>query len=190
MTVSLKNIFLGVLVAATIIIAVCAAFFPSHPPLPITTNAINAPDAYMEQVQALIMDKDGKLNMKIEAPKLVHFTKDDMTDLTAPIITLYRQSPMPWFISAKFAKATQGVENVNFQQNVVIRHSTDVETPETIIKTAALMVHPNAKTAETKELITLLQPNLTVKSIGMFANMHSGDIKLLSQPRGEYVPSS
>ena len=52
------------------------------------------------------------------------------------------------------------------------------------------MVHPNEQTAETNALITLYQPNITVNAIGMTANIDTGDIKLLSQARGEYAPNS
>lgn len=166
------------------------SFFANHPALPAISNSINAPDAFMEDVNALIMDKDGKLNLKITAPKLIHFNKDDESQLTSPVITLYRQSPMPWLITSKFANATDGIDNVKFKENVVIRHANDITTPETVIKTNTLLVHTNKKTAETNDRITMLQPNLTVKSIGMFADMNSGDIKLLSQVRGEYVPNT
>jgi lipopolysaccharide export system protein LptC len=185
-----RSTLISLLLIAIMGLAAYISFFPNRPPLPTNIGSVAIPDAYMEEVNALIMDKDGKLKMKIQTPRLVHFNNDDITNLTAPLITLYRQSPMPWYISSNYAKSTQGIDNVHFRENVVIRHAMDKSTPETVIKTTSLMVHPNAKTAETNELITLLQPNLTMTSIGMIANMDSGDIKLLSQPRGEYVPNS
>ncbi|MCW5582746.1 MAG: LPS export ABC transporter periplasmic protein LptC, partial [Gammaproteobacteria bacterium] len=63
-------------------------------------------------------------------------------------------------------------------------------SPATLIKTPTLSVQPNKQIAETNDLITLIQPNLVVKSTGMYADMNTGNIKLLSQARGEYVPNS
>ncbi len=101
---------------------------------------------------------------------------------------MYRKSPNPWYVTAKFAKATQGIENVYFWKNVVIHHAADFNSPATLIKTTTLMVHPNKQTAETNDIITMIQPSLVVKATGMHADMNNGDIKLLSQARGEYEP--
>jgi hypothetical protein len=34
----------------------------------------------------------------------------------------------------------------------------------------------------------LIQPGLVVNALGMYADLNTGDIKLLSQARGEYLP--
>ncbi len=148
------------------------------------------PDAIMENVVAVIMDKQGKPSMKIVTPKMVHYSENDTTKLSSPQLTIYRKSPKPWIVTSDFAKATQGIEDILFEKNVTIHHPADLSNPSTLIKTPVLLVHPNAHTAETNEHITLIQPSMTVNAIGMFADMNSGDIKLLSQARGEYVPSS
>lgn len=148
------------------------------------------PDAFMEDITTVIMDKQGKPNMKIITPKMIHYSDNDTTQLTSPQLTLYRQSPNPWFVTAKFAKATQGIDNVNFWDNVVIHHAADSNNPATVIRTASLTVHPNKKTAETNEKISMEQPGIVVNATGMIADMNTGDIKLLSQARGEYVPNS
>jgi lipopolysaccharide export system protein LptC len=143
----------------------------------------------MENITAVIMDKQGKPSLKIVTPKMVHYAANDTTHLTSPKLTLYRKSPQPWFITAAFAKATQGIENVNFWDNVVVKHAADNSSPSTLIKTSTLMVHPNQQIAETHDVITLLQPNLVINATGMHADMNTGDIKLLSAARGEYVPN-
>jgi lipopolysaccharide export system protein LptC len=155
-----------------------------------TRTTSHLPDALMENVTALIMDKQGKPKLKIKTPKLVHFKMDDMTQFTTPEVTLYRKSPNPWLIKSRQAKATQGIENIDFWDHVSIQHAADDNNPSTNIKTTALTVHPNKNLAETTHHITLVQPSLIVKALGMHANLNTGDIKLLSQARGEYVPGS
>lgn len=147
------------------------------------------PDAFMEEVTAVTMDKQGKPRMKVETPKLVHYPTKDTTQLFSPQLTLYRNSPKPWFITAKFATATDGVEDIYFFDNVIIHHAADENNPATLIKTSALTVYPNKKLAETNDFITMTQPSLIVKAVGMKADMNTGNIKLLSQARGEYVPN-
>ena len=153
------------------------------------TPVVNLPDGFMENVVALIMDKQGKPSMKIITPKMIHYAKNDTTHLTTPQLTLYRKSPQPWYITSNYAKATQGIENVNFWENVLIHHSADQENPATLIKTSTLTVHPNQQIADTSDTITMVQPNITVTAIGMHADLNTGDIKLLSNSRGEYVPN-
>lgn len=143
----------------------------------------------MEVVTATFMDKQGKPSIKIETPKMVHYIENDASHLTDPQLTIYRKSPQPWFITSKFAKARGGIELLDFWEDVTIHHAADLANPATVIKTPKLTVHPNAQTAETSELITLIQPNITVKATGMFADMNVGSIKLLSEARGEYAPN-
>ncbi|OGT57356.1 MAG: LPS export ABC transporter periplasmic protein LptC [Gammaproteobacteria bacterium RIFCSPHIGHO2_12_FULL_43_28] len=150
----------------------------------------NVPDTLMEGVTAIIMNKEGTLDMKIETPKMVHYTENDTTNLLQPSITLYRKSPEPWHITSRFAKATQGIDNINFWENVVISHLADEHDPFTEIQTTTLMVYPHDQKATTDAPIKLIQPNLIVNAIGMRADMNTGDINLLSQTRGEYVPNS
>ncbi len=148
------------------------------------------PDAYMENVNAVILDKLGKVTMKIVTPKMIHYAKDDTTDFIDPQITLYHKSPNPWFIASKTAKAWHGIDNLVFNTDVTIHHPADYNNPATLIKTTTLTVHPNERTAETAEPITMIQPNSIMKAVGMQADMDSGNIKLLSQAQGEYVPDS
>lgn len=151
-------------------------------------KTLDIPDSYMEGVTALIIDKQGKLSMRIVTPKMIHFPQNDTAKFTAPKLTLYRQSPQPWFIQSNHAIAENGIDNLDFWDHVTIHHAADASNPATLIKTSRLIVHPNHKTAETDKPITLLQPNVTINGIGMRANMETGRIKLLSQARGEYVP--
>lgn len=148
------------------------------------------PDGIMEDVSATILNKQGKISMKIVTPKMTHFAAGDITHLESPELTIYRKSPKPWFITSKHAKAQDGIENVFFWESVNIHHPADLNSPATLIKTASLHVRPNEQIAKTDNPITLIQPNIIIKAIGMQANMNSGDIKLLSQSRGQYVPSS
>ncbi len=146
------------------------------------------PDAFMEDVTATFIDKQGRISMKVVTPKLVHYANNDTTHFTAPTLTLYRQSPEPWVVTSLQAKAFQGMEKINFWDNVVIQHAADKKNIATTIKTATLTVYPELQTAETSDLITMIQPNIMVKATGMQADMTTGNIKLLSQAQGEYIP--
>lgn len=185
-----KNTIISFIMIAVVGLAAWTTFISYRPQNFSLLKSDPLPDAIMEDVVALIIDKQGKPSMKVITPRLTHYTDSDTTHLTTPQLVLYRKSPQPWYVSSQFAKATQGIENVDFWENVTIHHAADNNNPATLIKTTTLTVHPNQKTAETKDFITLIQPNIVVKATGMHADMNTGDIKLLSKARGEYVPSS
>jgi lipopolysaccharide export system protein LptC len=159
-----------------------------HPQPQTVENTSYLPDSWMEGVVALIMDKQGNPSIKIITPKMIHSTQNDTTHLISPKLIIYRQSINPWYVTARFAKASQGIDIVTFWDEVIIQHAADKQNPETLIKTPRLTVKPHQQLADTSDLITLIQPNLIVEATGMHANMKSGDINLLSQAKGEYAP--
>lgn len=185
-----KYSFISVIIMAVLGVTTWTTYFSYRPQNTATTRPVEQADAIMENVSAIIMDKQGKPSLKIVSPKMIHFAVNDTTKLIEPELTLYRKSPKPWYIKARYAKATEGIDNVNFWDDVTLHHAADENNPVTLIKTPTLTVHPNKQVALTKDLITLIQPNLVVKATGMYADMNTGDIKLISQARGEYVPSS
>lgn len=154
-----------------------------------TAEPSASPDAYMEGVTAIIMDPQGKMTMKIVTPKVTHYNSLDRAEFTDPQLTIYRKSSQPWYVTSIHAKTTNGLDNIDFWDDVVIHHSADRNNPATLIKTTHLTVHPNEQTANTDDPITMIQPNIVVKGVGMLANMNSGDVKLLKESRAEYVPS-
>jgi len=185
-----KYLIISIITIMVLGVTSSVMYFSYRPQSTITMRSTLRPDAIMENVSAVIMDKQGKPSLKIVSPRMLHFAANDTTQLLEPELTLYRKSPKPWFIKAKYAKATQGIEKVNFWEDVSIHHAADQGNPATLIRTPTLTVHPNKQIALTDDLITLIQPNLIVKATGMFADMNTGDIKLISQARGEYVPNS
>jgi lipopolysaccharide export system protein LptC len=158
-------------------------------PAKITADT-NVPDAFMEDVTTIIMNKQGTPSLKIETPKMTHYTNNDTTYIEQPKVTIYRRSPNPWFINSDNATAMQGVSQILFSNNVVIHHSGDKENPTTTMQTNTLTVFPDKQTAQTDQAVTINQPDTIVHAVGMLANMNDGTVKLLSQAKGEYAPTS
>jgi len=150
----------------------------------------NEPDAYMENIVALIMNKQGSPSLKIEAPKMLHYAEDDKTYINYPHVTVYRQSPQPWYINSDRAEASNGTEEILFSDNVIIHHPADIANPNTTMKTASLTVFPDKQQASTEKAIVITQPDTVIHAVGMLADLNEGTVKLLSQAKGDYVPSS
>lgn len=186
---SLKNSAISFLIILTLGLSCWSIFISKHSETTFADTA-HRPDAFMENVVATIINKEGNLTLKVEAPKMVHYTDNDTTDIETPHITMYRQSPEPWHINSNYAKATQGLDQIYFWDNVVIHHMSDIANPTTTMTTTTLTVFPDKQIAQTNDNVTLIQPDTTIHGLGMLANLNDGTVQLLSQARGEYVPSA
>jgi lipopolysaccharide export system protein LptC len=132
------------------------------------------------------MDQHGEPSLKIISPKIVHYAENDTADIEQPLISIYHQSPIPWHIKSRYAKATQGISTILFWDQVVIDHPADHNTATTLIKTTRLTITPTEKRAQTDQWITLQQPGIVAQGIGMLANLRDGTIHLLSAVEGAY----
>lgn len=185
---SYKNAIISFLMIATVGFATWVTLSFYRPATMSSHSTVELPDAYMDDVIAIVMDKFGKPSMKIATPHLVHYAQNNTAHLMTPEIVLFRNSSVPWYIKAHYGKSSDGIETVDFWEKVTLFHPKDEANPDTWIKTNTLTIHPNQQTAFTNDIITLTQTNLLIQAIGMQANMKNGDIKLLSHARGEYVP--
>src|SRR5437016_8869286 len=98
-----KNTIFTILLVTLVGIATWTTLLSLKPPNSNPTPTVHLPDAFMEDVTSIIMDKQGKPTMKIVTAKLVHFSDNDTTEFAAPHLTLYRNSPQPWFVTSNFA---------------------------------------------------------------------------------------
>ncbi|MCE3238316.1 MAG: lptC [Gammaproteobacteria bacterium] len=171
-------------------LSILSVFIAKHSHSTSLRDANHRPDAFMEDVVAIIINKQGNPSLRIESPKMVHYADNDTTDITTPHLMLYRQSPEPWHINSNYAKATQGLTEVFFWNHVVIHHLQDVANPTTDMTTSTLTVFPDQQIAKTDDTITVVQPNTTIHGVGMLANLNDGTVQLFSQARGEYVPGA
>lgn len=150
----------------------------------------NEGDVFMENVVATIMNKEGMPALKLESPKMVHHAENDTIFIDTPHVTVYRDSPQPWYIDAHFAKTIKGAEEITFWENVIIHHLADVNNPNTTLFTHSLTIVPDKKIARTEEAILITQPAFTIHSVGMTANLNEGTIKLISNTSEDYAANS
>lgn len=180
------------LIAFLFILAIaltCWSIFISRPAPSHKFNQRNHPDAFMEEITAIIFNKSGLPSLKIQAPKMIHYQSDDSTHIREPHVTFFRDSTNPWDIRSFYGETQRGVEQIIFSNHVVIHHVADKTNPTTTLTTNSLTIFPDQKLATTTDPILITQPNTTVHAIGMTANLNNGIIKLLSEAKGEYAPS-
>lgn len=186
---SLKNFAIAFFLILACAVSAWSIYLSTHGEKKIINATSNQPDAIMEDIVAVILNKEGKPILKVETPKLIHYAENDTTEMVTPHLTIFRQSPQPWYIDAIRGRASNGINEITFRDHVIIHHPGDRENPLTTMKTASLTLFPNQHIAQTNEAILVTQPDTKVSAIGMLANWNDGTVKLLSDAREEYAPS-
>ena len=177
------------LISAIILSGISILFFNVENRKVIATDP-QKPDAYLQDVKAIILNNAGKPSLEVTSPQMIHFPFNDTTAITFPKVTMFKETMEHWFINADSAKAVDGINTITFNDKVNIVHPADADNPLTTVLTNYLTVFPNQQLARTNAEVTFHQPDTIVHAIGMEANFKLGLIKLLSKATGEYVPHS
>lgn len=187
---SIRNLLLSLLLLSAIGASIWSILVSNESHSTQTNDSSSLPDAFMEEVVATFMNKQGDPALKVLSPKMTHYTNHDITNIEKPLVTIYRNSPNPWYINSDYAKTSQGLGQIDFWSHVKIYHQADNKNPLTTMKTMSLTVFPDKQTAETNQAIVIQQPSTIIHAVGMSVDMNDGTVKLLSQARGEYDPNS
>ncbi len=147
------------------------------------------PDIFMQDVKVVETDETGKVVKHLTSPKLVHYPKDDKTQITQPVYVVYQDNQkQPWVIKATMGTSYNGGKKIVLQDNVNIHESQGTNNQDTLITTSSLTYFPKKDLASTKKPVTIQKPNLKITAIGMNAFLAEKRVDLLSNTRGIYVP--
>jgi len=146
------------------------------------------PDFFMHNVIYTQMDEDGNMRNQITAPSLVHYLDNDTSMFEKPHLLVFNVTQKLWDISADRGKSISFMGTIYLSDNVNIER---METPNDLgftVKTTAMTVYPDSKTANTKEPVTILQNGSVVNAVGATADLAQGTVNLLSKVEGNYAP--
>jgi lipopolysaccharide export system protein LptC len=152
-------------------------------------SAANRADSFMKNVTALRMNIDTGLPQdELLTPSMIHYPKGDTTDLTTPHFIIFNTDSQPWHVTSNLGQAQNGVSVIQLWDHVKIHQDAGPQNQEINITTSMLTIYPHEQYAITQEPVTLTQPGAIAHSIGVRADLKSGDIQLFSQARGQYLP--
>lgn len=148
------------------------------------------PDFYLMQLRSKRFNTKGNLIQQLEADQAIHYSTNDKTQFINPQIILFKAQQQPWTITAKFALSTNAFQQITFWDHVRIQQPQSANNPASTILTQRLTYKPPLRYAETDRPITLRQPHMEIKSVGMRAYLDEGRVELLSHASGRYVKQS
>lgn len=135
-------------------------------------------------------DTEGRLANYIQTPLMHHIAENNTHWLKTPHIIVSQQNQPAWEIHAQQATALYGGQQITFNQNVVIHQGKDKNTQESTLTTETITYFPKDKLAKTPLDITYERAGNIVQAKGMEAYLSEKRVKLLSQARGTYAPST
>jgi len=178
------GLFLAVLISGWLILL---TNHENHHP---TQKSQEAPDAYMVNVFTTQTNEQGQLESQMITPKMIHYAKQDMTDITTPHFIMYGKSGDPWHIYANNGRYFSQQDKLLLWDQVRVNEPKGKNNQDITLLTSEATVYPSQQYAETDKPVTMFEPGVTVKAIGMKAYAKQGVAKLLTDVQGVYDPNA
>lgn len=113
------------------------------------------------------MDKTGHSNSKLVADFAANFSGNIGTELTKPVMTVYKQDKPPWVIRSKTGHISAEGNRISMNGQVFIDRAAAENVREVNIKTSNLLLLPNRDYAETDDWAELVSGLDRISGVGM-----------------------
>jgi len=162
---------------------------PQAPTAPLSEDLL----AIAEGITTVFYDERGRVSYRLRAERQVQ-RKDDTSDLSQPVVELYRDSESHWNIvadsgniSARQSGDADDSRLITLTGNVRI-HSTDDFGNPLLLTTDWLSISPANEMAETDRTVMLQTAAIEQTSQGMVADLGRDQITFTRDSKGNYVP--
>ena len=181
----LSSFLLGLIIAGVYLLAhnpVSKGFAPLIIPEDTATSS-------MEEVKIVRFNPEGQRQEFFSMTAWRYYPDTATTVIDHPELLLYKNNLPIWKIAATegigYHSDTHRISMVTLQKNVHLLRLLDTETPFWQLETDVLHLSPQE--AQTDALVTLNGPGKTmIKTQGAWADLVTGDIKLLHNVKGKY----
>lgn len=139
------------------------------------------PDYTMSNLNSLNMNAAGEPKTRLRADFMAHFESKDETELTNPMLEVFRPDKEPLYVRADQGWVTSGNEVILLQGNVRFWEKDSNGQLVLEVTTSEARVYPERDYAETDKPATLSTTKTRTDSIGMKAYMNEERIEMLNQ---------
>lgn len=180
-TISLGAIF--AMVIGTIL------FFHQQYVAPNNTASAQQYDSFAYDIEQTHFTKTGSVDHVFVAPAAKHYTQQDYVLITQPHVVMHNKEG-DWIVSADTGKSIDNNSELQLEGHVHITQPATAHTPATEMITTSAIIFPKRAYAQTDAMVVIERGGTEIEGKGAVANMKTGMIKLLSQTRGHYAPTS
>lgn len=147
-------------------------------------------DYIVEGFFATRLGSDGKPLYTLAAQHMVHYPRDDTTQLTSPVFSQFDPTQPPLRISARHGFVSRDGEHVYFTRNVVVVRESGPNIEQVTARTEALHLQPDKDLAETDQPISVESASTKFKAVGMRLDNKTRVLKLKSRVKATYAPTT
>lgn len=145
------------------------------------------PDFSASVLHSIQYNQAGTPKSKVWAEDMKHYEQLGLTEFSNPILLIYPEDgETTWQITAKQGML-QGKETATLQQNVVISSKNDEDQLNTV-HTSYLEIDLVNQTLRSDRPVRLVGPRFILNGVGLEADAHSEQIKILDQIQAVYEP--
>ena len=153
-------------------------------------SARTSADYIVEGFVATRLGSDGKPLYTLAAQHMIHYPRDDTTQLTAPAFSQFDPSQPPLRISAQHGFVSRDGEHVYLSRNVVVVREGGPNIEQVTARTESLHLQPDNDLAETDMPISVDSKTLKFNAVGMRLDNKTRVLKLKSRVKATYAPTS
>ncbi len=145
-------------------------------------------DHFVVAYNKVEMDESGFPASKLIAEFAAHYIDNDETELTSPVLTLFKSESPPWVMRSRTGVIKAGGDKIFLAGKVYINRTGSESVREVNIKTSELHIEPKRNYAQTEAWAELVSGLDTISGVGM--KLYYQDplsIELLANVKGQHV---
>jgi lipopolysaccharide export system protein LptC len=147
----------------------------------------HSPDYFSTGYTKWEMNASGKVNSKLTADKMTHYSDDGTTHLDNPLMFFHNENAPPWQVKSETGILSADGKDLSLNGKASVARDAAPGVRQLIINTSNIKVKPETRYAETGEWAELLSPPNRTTGRGMklvFAQpVH---LQLLANVKGKY----
>jgi len=144
----------------------------------------SGPDLFVDDMDLKLISDTGTLQYRVKAQRLDHFPYDDHSELTRPVLEVFREDQALWYIQSERGRVSSGYDRVWLLGKVEIRRLEGPDTSPFDIQTSDLLIKPAEETAETQQASIIQSDRYRMEAVGVHADLRENRVELKSRVRG------
>ncbi len=144
------------------------------------------PDYVISNLSSRNYNAEGLLDSSVTAVHMEHFDTSNMTFFTQPVYLVYpNKGTTQWRLSAETGHLNKNTSKVILKDNVVI-DAISPSDPIQSLSTSKLELDLDTMIMTSDEAISIKGDNFSIQGKGLYADLNTQQVELLSQVEGKY----
>jgi lipopolysaccharide export system protein LptC len=156
-----------------------------------TSHSSKAPQIIASNIKQVQVDLLQKTTIVLQADAMQDFTKQAKKTYDHIHIEVFADKQLTWIINATHGLIEgDRADLIVLSGQVIIKRTATEQKPASTLTTSALMINHKTHQATSNQKVTIDQANTQISGQGLRADLKTGTIKLLSDIKSRYVPTT